>query len=177
MAKKSIIPIVALLAGGAILLASGKSSAKSTSSVPPLDSGTIPTGPQEMPPTNTGPSNQGGGSGWKVEPDDSGITADEKQAVWWALNVIGGPATDYKEQVDISQVPDPYNVKKPNQKMLDWKTNIAYWMSYASPESPYVKAGNTPAPFKIEKGKPNKETADHWASIWLKLREYIKTIN
>lgn len=165
MAKsKSILPIVAIIGAGALFLASsGSAKASSSQKIPPLDENPAP---QEMPPTNTGdkPKDDNGG-GWQVEPA-TGITNDEKQAVWWALNVIG-------TKVDSEQVPYPYNEKKPSQSMLDWKTNIAYWMSYASPQSPYVKAGNTPAPFKIEQGKPD---ATKWAAIWLKIRDYIKSI-
>src|SRR5574338_55640 len=166
MAKKSILPIVALAAGAVVLLASGKSSAKSTSTIPPLDSGTIPGNGQEMPelpPPDNSDQQDPKDNSWNVKPESGPITAEQKQAIDAAM-YFGG------SKVDSTYYPYPYNARKQGQSMLDWKTDLAFWTLYSTSQSPWVLSGHKAVPFKITESTPD---AKKWAAIWLKLRNYI----
>lgn len=165
--KKSILPIVAIGALAAFaLMGSGTANAASKPSTdpndgmpPPDDGGLEPVPP---PPDNGGQQNPNDNI-WKVKPDSSPLTADEKAAVQAAMT-FGGI------EVDPTYYPSPYNKKKASQSMLDWKTNLAFWSTYSTSQSPWVLSGKTAIPFKLTKGMKD---ANKWAATWLKIRDAI----
>jgi hypothetical protein len=157
--KKSILPIVAIGAVAAFALM-GSKSASAKSSVPLDDELPPPDDSYDLPSPDNSSQQDSKSDVWKVEPESGPLTKDEENAIKLAMT-IGGV------KVDPTYYPSPYNTKKQGQSMLDWKTNLAYWTAYATSQSPWVLAGNEPAPFKIKKGQ------DKWAAIWLKLRNAI----
>lgn len=63
--------------------------------------------------------------------------------------------------------PVPYDKRGQNQYFTEWYTNQAFWRTYRSASSSWVKAGKPLGPLKIE--GPN----DKWAAAWNRLNQYI----
>lgn len=160
--NKKILPIAGL-ALAAFLLMGGKKASAAQSGEKVED--TIDKIPDDQDkPADDKPNGGGGGGGTKPAINPGPVTENEKKAVWWALNVIG---TD----VSSDKVPFPYNKKSPEQSMLDWKTNVAFWMTYVSPEAPNKVEGLS---YKLDP-KTTKDF-DYWAAVWIRIRNYIKSV-
>ena len=155
--NKKLLPIAGLALAAFLLMGSKKASAAQSSE---NVEDTIDKVPEDKPADDK--PNGGGGSKPPVNPGP--VTEHEKQAAWWAVNVIG---TD----VSSDKVPFPYNKKSPEQSLLDWKTNVAFWMTYVSPQAPDKVEG---LPYKLDP-KTTKDF-DYWSAVWTRIRNYIKSI-
>jgi hypothetical protein len=163
--KKSVLPIVAIGALAAFaLMGSGTANASSKSQTDPNDGMPPPDGDDEtIPPPDNGGQQNPNDTIWKVKPDGTPLTADEKAGIQAAM-ILGGI------EVDPTYYPSPYNKKKASQSMLDWKTNLAFWSTYSTTQSPWVASGKPAVPFKLTKGMKD---ANKWAATWLKIRDAI----
>ena len=159
--NKKLLPIAGLAAAAFFLFGGKKASAASSSTKVEDTIDKIPTDEEEKETPKDKPS---GGGGTKPAINPGPVTEEEKQAAWWALNVIG-------TEVSSDKVPYPYNKKTPEQSMLDWKTNVAFWMTYVSPGAPDKVEGLS---YKLDP-KTTKDF-DYWAAVWIRIRNYIKSV-
>lgn len=163
--KKSMVPIIAVLGiGAALLMGSGTAKAsKSQSSSLPDDDLPPSDDEQEMPPPDNGGQQNPKDESWQTDADATPLTAKEKEMIDFMMDNGG-------IKVDSKYYPYPYNEKKANQSMLDWKTNLSFWSLFSTSQSPRVLEGKAAIPFKITQ---KMKDADHWAGVWLKIRNYI----
>lgn len=155
--NKKLLPIAGLAVAAFLLMGGKKASAAQTGTK-------VEDTIDKIPDDEDKPADDKPNGGTKPPVNIGPVTEHEKQAAWWALNVIG-------EDISSDKVQYPYNKKRPDQTMLDWKTNVAFWMTYVSPGAPDKVEG---LQYKLDpKTTPDY---DHWSAVWLRIRNYIKSI-
>lgn len=175
MAKNKALPLLLIFGGaGALLLSSKKASAKSSSG--------STTGTGEMPPINVPTDVPSGGGDTpkpnKPKPADPApkpqsvgpVTAMEVKNIEWAVNGFG-------DTVNSDIVPAPWNVRKPETPALDWKTNLAFWLTYSRKDSDWIKSGHQQVPFgplKTDMAPVDGQGFAYWSQVWKRIRDYIK---
>lgn len=169
MASNKNLPIIAggiaalffLMGGKAKASTSQKSAQDSASEVPPTDTpnGNIPHEEPKPNKPNTKPVNVGPINEAEIENISRAIEQFDDQSA----------------PEDI--IPSPYNMRAQGQSVLDWKTNLAFWLTYSWNKGWWVAFENKdPLPYKLSKTmkKVDGKGYEYWSKVWLRIRNYIK---